>query len=242
MKIYSEKECEQWVNRRTFYPVLTNTLLFEPKINNQHVLSWNLADIGGKNFQHDIERIKSNLEMIVFENRQLENLVDKLNIFMCPKPSADTANACAGRYSDNNYICYFGRSTQIPWCVTDYITAHELGHIIQKTFCDGCRNEEKLRTYLQLRGAVMDDCQTYDDEKQRNVIKQDFVFIHGNGKQRQQYEGTWDTNPAEWFAEDFRYLFGVEQGDKYWGLPIPKPNKAVKDFMLNLINEQSKIY
>jgi len=235
MNIFSEKDCEKWVIRRTFFPVLTKVLLFEPQINSQQILSWNLADIGGKNFQHDIVRIKSDLNMILFKNfPQAKDILNNLNIFICPKPSADTANACAGKYGNNPYICYFGRSTQIPWCMTDYITAHELGHVIQQAFCSEFRNEEKMREYLTLRNAVMDDCEIYDDEKERNIIKTDFVFINGNGKQRQQHEGPWDLNPAEWFAEDFRFLFGIENGDKYWGLPIPKPNKKIRDFMMSL--------
>lgn len=44
----------------------------------------------------------------------------------------------------------------------------------------------------------------------------------------------WDMRPMEWFAEDFRYLFGPEEGNKYWGLPIKPPDKKIRDFFLSL--------
>jgi hypothetical protein len=230
MIIHTEQECEKWLNRKAFYPVLTKVLLFEPKIKDDKILVWQVADIGGKTFQHDIERIKLDFKKICRNYPKAQELLENLDIFICPKPSADTANACA----NDDYICYFGRSTQIPWCITDYVTVHELGHIVQKRLCHQRKNIEKMKEYLELRNAPKAEVEVYDDEKGDYVIKMDYVFLYGDGKQKNIHEGTWDTNPSEWFAEDFRYLFGIDQGDKFWGLPITPPDDKIKEFMLSL--------
>jgi hypothetical protein len=64
--------------------------------------------------------------------------------------------------------------------------------------------------------------------------KEDFLYLHGTAEERTKYHGDWDTSPQEWFAEDFRYLFGVDKGEEYWGLPIPKPDDRIKEFILSL--------
>lgn len=230
MIIHTEQECEKWLNYRAYYPVLTKVLLFEPEIDGNKISVNQVADIGGKNFQHNVERIREDLDKICENFPKAKDIIKRLDIFLCPKPSADTANACA----NEDYICYYGRCTQIPWCMTDYITAHELGHVVQKRLCRDYYHTEKLKKYLELRNAPKADVEVYDDEKEETVIKVDYVFIYGDSKQRQQYQGTWDTNPAEWFAEDFRYLFGTDKGDKFWGLPIAPPDDRIKEFMLSL--------
>jgi hypothetical protein len=140
---------------------------------------------------------------------------------MCPKPSADTANACAC----DHYICYFARSTQIPYCMTDYITGHELGHVIQYKLCSEHRREnDKFREYLRLRNAT----KFTDEDNSR-----EFSY-YGGHEEKEKHHGTWDTDPAEWFAEDFRYLFGVDTGEPYWGMPIDPPDEKIKEFMLSL--------
>lgn len=230
MKIHTEQECEKWLIQRAYYPILTKILLFEPEIDGQKVLVNQVADIGGKNFQHNIERIRLNLDKICENFPKAEEILKDLHIFLCPKPSADTANACAYK----SYICYFGRCTQIPWCMTDYITAHELGHVIQKNLCHELSNKKKMREYLTLRNAKTAICEVYDERREEYTFTTSFVFLDGDSEQRRTYEGTWDTYPAEWFAEDFRYLFGTDQGDKFWGLPIAPPDDRIKEFMLSL--------
>jgi hypothetical protein len=75
----------------------------------------------------------------------------------------------------------------------------------------------------------------WDDEKGRGIYedKEDFLYVSGTQEQKNKYRD-WDNDPQEWFAEDFRWFFGIDQGDKYWGMPIPKPDNRIKEFMLSL--------
>jgi len=205
--------------------------MFKPKEDNTSFLSWHVADIASKCFQHDKDRVIQNINSIEANYPNLKPILENFKILMCPKPSADTANACA----NDNCVCYFARSTQIPWCMTDYITAHELGHIVQYKLCD--KRKGSFRRYLELRNAEKGICEfdKWDDglEKWIDVKEEDFLYIHGTHDQKEKYM-VWDMNPTEWFAEDFRWFFGVDKGEKYWGLPIPKPDEKIKEFMLSL--------
>lgn len=237
MIIHSFEECEQWVKYKNFYQSLTKSLAFEVRIDNGDkpdlYHQWHLADIGGKSFQHPEGRIVQKINQVAENYPQLKPIIENLHIFMCPKPSADTANACA----NDQFITYFARATQIPWCMTDYITGHELGHVIEYKLCYH-RNNDKFREYLELRNAEKGICRVYDfydNEKKESIYadKEDFLYLCGTTEQKEKYYG-WDNNPQEWFAEDFRYFFGVDQGEPYWGHPIPKPDERIKEFFLSL--------
>jgi hypothetical protein len=234
MILHTQEECEQWIEYRTHSPLLTKSLFFIPNVGKGNMLFWNVADIGSKCFQHNQHRILQNIEQIEKNYPKISPILENMHIFMCPRPSADTANACANEHQ----VTYFARSTQIPWCMTDYITAHELGHSIQGALCKNWRSERgKFVEYLTLRNAPIIECEFDEEDEDGNditVYRDDFAYISGTYEQKQQYHGTWDFSPLEWFAEDFRYLFGTDKGDKYWGLPIPKPNNKIKEFMLSL--------
>lgn len=234
MKIYSMKECEQWIKRKVYYPLGIKVLVFEPEINGALAANMHVADTATKDFQHSLNQIIASVELIRQQYPQLNKILENLIIFMCPKPSSDTANACA----TGNYICYFARCTQIPWCMTKYITAHELGHVVEANLCNRRHSDSRFREYLELRGAEKGSCNIcvdYDEKTHENIYiqKEDFLYLMGTYPEKSQYND-WDKNPAEWFAEDFRYLFSPADGIKYWGLPIPKPTKKIKDFMLSL--------
>lgn len=233
MKLHSMKECEKWLTYRPYSPVFTKIPLFEVKPDelNKHYLTWHIADIGGKSFQHNEEQIIKNINTIEKNYPQLKSIVDNLDIFMCPKPSADTCNACA----NGDYICYFARSTQIPTYMTDYITGHELGHCVEYKICSRHRGENnKFREYLALRNAPKGICKIYDWDKEIDMDKEDFLYLEGTQEEKRFYHGEWDTNPAEWFAEDFRFLFGSDQREDYWGLPIERPNNKIREFFMSL--------
>lgn len=233
MIIHNIEECNQWVHYREWYPLSNKVFLFEPKIDDKLFTSEHIVDLPRKSFQHDQDRVVNNINIISDNLTTLKKMMNNLHIFFCPKPAVDTANACA----NGDMICYFSRSTQIPWCMTDYITGHELGHVIQYNRCNH-RRGEKFREYLEVRKAEKGICEVYDhydEEKEENVYRQeeDFLYLYGTPEQQEKYR-IWDNNPQEWFAEDFRYLFGVDQGEKYWGLSIDKPDEKVKEFILSL--------
>jgi hypothetical protein len=233
LQIYLPEACEKWLIHKNPYGTFIKTLFFEPKPEDTTYMNWHVADISGKCFQHDITRITININKIANNFPKLESIIENLNIFMCPKPSADTCNACANDF----YICYFARSTQIPWCMTDYITAHELGHVVQYKLCD-TRKSNRFSEYLELRNAEKGMCtfDKWDDEADKWIDDyqgEDFLYLNGTQEQKNQYR-EWDMNPQEWFAEDFRWFFGVDQGDRFWGMPIPEPDKKIKEFMLSL--------
>jgi hypothetical protein len=234
MIIHNVEECEKWINSREYYPFLTKVMLFEPKNEKRHFLTWHVADIIGKSFQHDLDRIELNINTIANNYPQLQKLLETLHIFICPKPSANTSNACA----NDEFICYFARSTQIPWCMTDYITGHELGHVIEFALCSNRNKKSKFKEYLELRNAEKGMCHVYidwDEKKEENIYedREDFLYLYGTQEEKAKYK-EWDSNPQEWFAEDFRWFFGTDQGDKFWGHPIPRPDNRIKEFMLSL--------
>jgi hypothetical protein len=229
MQIHSIEECESWVYRRSWHNIGEKVLMFEPEIDKWKVLTWNIVDINGKSFQHSVDRIENDIVQICENYPNIKPIVDNLHIFMCPKPSVDTSNACAS----TQYICYFARSTQIPTYMTDYITGHELGHVVEYNLCSK-RKKNRFREYLELRKSPIGICQIYDDDKEIYVDKEDFYYYNGNEEEKKKYHGEWDTSPQEWFAEDFRYLFGADQREMYWGLPIAPPDETIKQFFLSL--------
>jgi hypothetical protein len=240
MRLHSMEECQKWITYRAYYPFGINMSMFDikPDETNKYYLVWHVADIGGKNFQHDEVRITNNINKIIINYPQLQKIVDKLHIYICPKPSADTCNACA----NGDYICYFARSTQIPTYMTDYITGHELGHCVNFKLCSKHGDDnEKFRKYLELRNAPKGMCHVYvkwDKEKDEDIYedKEDFLYLNGTQEEKRQYHGEWDANPLEWFAEDFRYLFGCEEGYRdYWGhKSINPPDEKIREFFLSL--------
>jgi hypothetical protein len=72
----------------------------------------------------------------------------------------------------------------------------------------------------------------YDDVKKEDIYedKEDFLWLNGNEKEKKT---EWDTSPYEWFAEDFRYFFGVDK-TKFWHMPISLPDDKIKEFILSL--------
>lgn len=230
MIIHTMEECQQWIVSKKPYSLLTNAMFFEPYIEERMALTWHVADICGKSFQHNIERIKQNIEELSINFPKIVSILEGLHIFFSPKPSADTANACA----NNSMVCYFSRATQIPYCMTDYITVHELGHVVEQRLC----GIEKFREYLELRKAEKGMCEIYDyydEETEKTIYKNEIDFLCQKGTQEEKAKYyDWDMSPAEWFAEDFRYLFGVDKGDKFWGFSIEPPDKKIREFFLSL--------
>lgn len=236
MKIYTSEECEKWIQYKSYYPLPYKTLTFKPLDEEGNHLGIDIlvADLLGKTFVHNQNRIKKDIEKLLNNYPQLEKILEKMLIFLCPKPEIGFSNAmCWG-----DKIVYWARTTQIPFCMTDYITAHELGHSIESKFCSRYEHHEGSlwREYLTLRNAPKDICKVYvrwDKEKEESIYedREDFICLHGTQKQR---DTSWELNPTEWFAEDFRYLFGVDTGETYWGLPIDLPNNKIKEFMMKL--------
>jgi hypothetical protein len=236
MILHSKDECEQWITYRGYHGVLTKSMFFDVRFKDyDHYILWNVADILGKGFQHNEAKIVKNINQIIENYPPLKTIVENLHIFMCPKPSADTCNACA----NGEYIVYFARSTQIPNCMTDYITGHELGHSVQCTYCPSIKDDAFMK-YLELRKAQKGICsvRTGWDENDDGIYEdmETFYYVYGTQEEKRKYHGDWDTSPLEWFAEDFRYLFGVDKGEPYWGLPIDPPDEKIRDFMLSLGN------
>ena len=104
--------------------------------------------------------------------------------------------------------------------------------------CSRGVKDSRQKEYLTLRNAERGFCERVyigHDKEKGNMYedKEEFLYLHGTSEQKRKYH-TWDMNPVEWFAEDFRYLFGVDKGDKFWGHPIAPPGNEIKEFMLSL--------
>lgn len=233
MRIYTPEECEQWIGYKEKRGWQTKKYLFEPtNENNKIILSTLVVDVTGKCFTHNLDIVKQIIEQLVKNYPLINEIYNDLKIFICPKPEIGFSNAMCW----DKEIVLWGRTTQIPYFMTDYIIAHELGHSIQKHFCSEHRNKELFRKYLELRNAPRGMCKIYDhwDEEKEEAVyitKEDFLFMSGEVEDK---ELDWDKSPLEWFAEDFRYLFGVDKGEKYWGLEIEPPDDKVKEFILSL--------
>lgn len=225
------EECEKWIGYETYFDSAEKKFMFKIKNDaNQLVTYCDVIDLNKKCFQHNIERITQNLDKLLKNYPKLKSIYENLNIYMNPKPTLGSSNAEAS----TNHIIYHARGTQIPHCMTDYITAHEIGHIVQFNFCKIYGDNKKFREYLELRNAPRGICKdvfSNEDNEPPYVDKEDFLFLSGTQEEKTP---DWDLSPQEWFAEDFRYFFGCDTGEEYWGLPIPKPTEEIREFMLSL--------
>lgn len=241
MKIYTPEECERWIKHKTIYGSPFIQCIFTPyyKENDNELLIGDIlvADMERKSFNHNINRIKNNVNKICKNYPKLNELLDNINIYICPKPAMNFCNAEV--WGDKNII-FYARTTQIPNCMTDYIIAHEFGHIVQKLLCKESHyinRGNKFREYLKIRNCpkdiFKDQWVKYDKVSDKDFYEdiEDYICLHSDHK---DYSNDWDKLVTEWFAEDFRYFFGVDTGEPYWGLPIPEPNEEIKEFMLNL--------
>ena len=236
MKIYSPEDCEQWIKQGNYYGTPLKALMFYPLKEDGKSFGINtvLADLTSKTFTHNQSRIEVNINKLIENYPPIIKILEKIHIFICPKPEIGFSNAMC--WTDK--IAFWGRTTQIPFCMTDYITVHELGHSIEAMLCSRYDRGDvsSWREYLTLRNAPKGMCNVYidwDKEKDEGVYedKEDFLCINGTHEQK---DLSWDLSPTEWFAEDFRYLFGVDTGEPYWGMPIDPPDEKIREFMLRL--------
>jgi len=235
MKIYTPDDCEKWVKYSKFYNFPTKIYLFSPvdENNNKLHIHRELVDLIGKCYNHNQQRIENNIEQLLINFPQLKPIIDQLTIYLCPRPSLHIENATTW---SGKHIVYWARGTQIPFCMTDYITGHEIGHCVQDYFCPDRKENRLWREYLSLRNAPRGICKVYDHYDDENEItvysdSEDFYCINGSHEQKPKH---WHDDPVEWFAEDFRYLFGVDTGEPYWGFEIPLPDESIKNFFLKL--------
>jgi len=234
MKIYTPEECEKWIGYNGNH-VNIKKYVFKPEVEGMklgHVYE-ELADIARKSYFHNIERIERNIDQLVKNHSGLEKVVENLTIFMCPKPALGFQNATIWHGKD---LVIYARGTQIPHCMTDYVIGHELGHGLQEYFAPDFGDTELWREYLALRNAPKGMCKVYikwDEENDEAIYenREDFYCLYGEPSQKPH---EWDERPKEWFAEDFRFLFGVDTGEPYWGLEIPLPDKNIKEYFIKL--------
>jgi hypothetical protein len=228
------KECEKWLFYKNFYDHPSKQYIFEPnhRIDGKPIHHRLVLDTDRKSFNHDVYRVMAIINTFKTLNTlNMKDIIESLDVYMCPKYDLQNANACAYK----NYITFFAKSTQIPTFMTDYVTVHELGHVFMFNKFSKHENKELLREYLRIRNAPRGLCkvQEYNDSKNKweEKEKEDFLYIGGD---RLEQNPSWDEDPYEWFAEDFRYLFGIDK-EKYWGLPIPKPDDTVYNFINSLV-------
>lgn len=232
MKLYTMEECEQWCGYYNYYSFPEKQYMFQPKNEKgEAVLHRHIVNTDRKSFSHDIKLVENIIEKVVDNYPKLEKCLEKLLVYMCPKYDLENVNACA----DETEMTFFAKSTQIPTFMTDYIVPHELGHVLMFNYYSKHKNKEIMRKYLKLRNAPYGQCKSYDhydDDKNEWVYNyfEEYLYLYGSHKDQNP---VWDETPYEWFAEDFRYFFGVDK-QEYWGLPIEKPNEKIRDFILSL--------
>jgi|GEM_PF-7035924 len=248
MKIYTVEECQEFITEDKYLPFYQKKFYKEGK-------SWNiyLANISDHRhcYHHNIDRVKWNIEKLQEKYPPINKILEiekdedeyrnkRLELYFCPLPNLGFQNAEV--WNGNRDIVFYARCTQIPRSMTDYVTIHELGHIIQYYYaCDHREDTSKWREYLKLRNAPRDICTIYDhwdEDKKIEVYREeeDFVCMNSKMGNHEKYPHYWHERPIEHFAEDFRYFFN-NINDDYWGLEeygIPKPDEKIKELMLNL--------
>jgi len=238
LRIFTVEECQEFVKHSNYLPFTQNILT-----NEKNKKYWNvyLANYEGYCYQHKIERIKQNIDMLVIKYPQLTKPLESVEIYLSPLPALGFHNA---EIFNNKEIIFFSRGTPIPQCMTDYVTVHECGHIAQHYFApnDPYHDNTKWRKYLELRNIPKGLCKVfdyYDKETKKDVFREEEDFICMNGSTMSnddRYPKYWHERPTEWFAEDFRFIYN-NINDYSWGLGeygIPRPNERVQEFITNL--------
>lgn len=234
MQLFTPEDCKKWVVDGTCYGSPFRQLLFKPLKENGKSLGITmiLADLPRVLYAHNPDRVMRVYNELLQNYPPLQEVADKLQIYICPKPSLGFENGNC--WTDE--IVLWARPTQIPDFMTDYITVHEIGHFVNNKFCPRRNSNELWRQYLELRKAPKGICKIhmgYDEDKEKNVYEDQEDFLCLNGTQDER-NAEWRLSPAEWFAEDFRFLFGVDKGEPYWGMPIDPPGNEIKEFMMSL--------
>jgi hypothetical protein len=240
MKIYTMEECMQWLEYRQVYYQVGKQLFFIPKYKNEKGNMIEAAidlviDCDRKSFGHNVKQIEEGVAQLCKNYPKLENIIaGEFPIFLAPKFPAGGTNG----YANQSCVCLWAKPTQIPPAMTDYIVGHEFGHVVQFTYFDKYGSDEKqaiMREYLTLRNAPRGMChiyEGYDKETDTQIYedREDFLWWEGTNEEKKT---EWDTSPYEWFAEDFRYFFGIDKVN-FWIHPIPPPDERIKDFILSL--------
>jgi hypothetical protein len=81
-------------------------------------------------------------------------------LFLAPSYPAN----CTNGYANKDCVCLWGKPTQIPSPMTDYIIGHEFGHVIQLNYFDRYgddKHKKLMRQYLELRHAPKGMCHIY---------------------------------------------------------------------------------
>jgi hypothetical protein len=239
MIIHSMEECKEWLQYKQMHYQIEKQLFFIPKYKHKDTLceaAYDLViDTDRKAFGHDIQQIEDGVAQLCRNYPKLEKIVaGEFPVFLAPKfPSGGTNG-----YASANYVCLWAKPTQIPPSMTDYIVGHEFGHVLQFNHFDKYGSDESkelMREYLKLRNAPRGMCHTYQGyDKQTDTQiyedEEDFLWINGTNEEKST---EWDTNPYEWFAEDFRYFFGIDKVN-FWKHPIPLPDEKIREFILSL--------
>ena len=101
-------------------------------------------------YPHSKRNVIESFDLITWPD--LDYVLDGLNLHLCKYPSSAHYNGCGGavllRDGPRGDIILFGRATPIPRHMTHYITAHELGHVVQEIYCRGI---EDIDFYLKIR-------------------------------------------------------------------------------------------
>jgi hypothetical protein len=251
MRLYTPEECQQWIKYQASraYGSSQKVLVFSPQFEGDKypILTEQVLDLDRKYFHHNIERLQAGITLLAEKAPEfLSKILGNMTIFLCPNPDTDVANAVYyDRAEFNSDLIIWGRTTAIPFAMTDYIIAHELGHAVQHKYAKdnhcyrkGCDCMKNWRMYLELRGAPKGDYEAYvdwDKKTDEGVYEtvHDFLCLSEKSEHHPRH---WDEQPREWFAEDFRYLYGLDT-TQTWGLPIPEPDNAVRGYFEALRKE-----
>ncbi len=149
MRIYTPDECTSMYDTATEgYGSVHNITVF--KFSDYWLPS--RIDVLNRAYSHNINNVVESLDLITWPN--MEEVLEYLEVYLLRDPSHDHFNGSAGAHLRDDkikgHITLYGRSTPVPRFMSHYIFCHEMGHVIQDTYC---RNLDQIKMYAELRNA-----------------------------------------------------------------------------------------
>lgn len=243
MKIITMEEARAFVSREAFHPFPLDQLALVVKDEKGHNKTWEpLAELRDVCYNHNPKQVAWAIEQVGQNCLAMKSIIEDTTFVLSPYPSLGFANATCYSSASRKYpayIVFWARPTQIPSFMTDYIVSHELGHVFEAMFIRRAARPDKgdWDEYLELRHAPRKLCSVYtgrEDSEGDSIYEdiEDFIDVCGKAE---DFKGRgWKDRPAEWFAEDWRAVYGYNPQGVNWDLEIPPPDENIFTFMKSM--------
>lgn len=229
MRIFTVEECTKMIERRLIYnhdKIQTCFVIkYEDRGYQRELVQ--IVDEIQDTYNYNPEHIYEAIEELRWPDK--EHLIENLNIYLAPYPVPGHSNGCYV-YLDTHSIIIWSKGTPEPRHKQHYLFIHELGHAVEQIYATRISKHGAFYDeYLPLREWPREiiDVRTFKDSK---------LVIEQQEDWKSWDEANWVDDPQQWFAEDFRYLYGGPQAHQNsWSCSCPRPNEKIKEFFESLI-------